>query len=268
METQQASKPKWSRQRRLVTWIVGGVLGVAILGFAALFVYVKFIKEDAPKKFDESSLDQALDATTTTASGATTTTIAGTATTGAATTVATGGSASGSVDGTWNVAADSVVGYRVKEVLAGLDTEAAGRSSGITGTMTISGTSLTATELTVDMTTFSSDDGRRDSQFNGRIMDVSKFPTATFKLTAPVEIGTMPTDGSSVTVEATGDLTLHGVTKSVVFDLTAKETNGRIGVVGSTHVVFADYSIPTPSNGFAETGDNGTLELQLLFDKA
>ena len=162
---------------------------------------------------------------------------------------------------------DSQVGYRVEEILAGLDTEGAGRTSSITGTMTIDGTTVTTTDLTVDMTTFTSDDSRRDGQFNGRIMQVSQFPTATFTLTAPVEVGTIPTDGSSVQVQATGDLTIHGVTNPVTLDLTAKEANGRIGVVGSTEITFADYDIVNPSNGFAETGDTGTLELQLVFDK-
>ena len=87
---------------------------------------------------------------------------------------------------------DSVVGYRVKETLAGVDTEGAGRTSSITGTMTIDGTTVTTTDLTVDMTTFKSDDSRRDGQFNGRIMEVSQFPTATFKLTSPIELGTHP----------------------------------------------------------------------------
>jgi polyisoprenoid-binding protein YceI len=166
------------------------------------------------------------------------------------------------------VAGDSIVGYRVKETLAGIDAEAAGRTSSITGTMTLTGSTVSAVDLTVDMTTFKSDDSRRDSQFNGRIMEVSQFPTATFKLTSPVDIGTIPTDGSSVNVKATGDLTLHGVTKPVAFDLTAKETQGRIGVVGSTVITFADYKIDNPSNGFAETGDTGTMELQLIFDHA
>jgi polyisoprenoid-binding protein YceI len=133
--------------------------------------------------------------------------------------------------------------------------------------MTIDGTTVTATDLTVDMTTFTSDDSRRDSQFEGRIMQVSQFPTATFELTTPIDIGTIPTDGSSVQVQASGDLTIHGVTKPVTFDLTAKETNGRIGVVGSTVITFADYGIENPSTGFATTGDTGTLELQLVFDK-
>ena len=245
-----------TRNRKIVTWVVGVIVGLIVLGFGAVLVYVKLIKDDAPSKFDESSLDSVLGATTTVSPGdPVTTTAAGTST------------SSGDVSGTWSVAADSQVGYRVKETLAGVDTEGAGRTSSITGTMTIDGTTVTAADLTVDMTKFTSDDSRRDSQFNGRIMQVSQFPTATFELTTPIDIGTIPTDGSSVQVPATGDLTIHGVTKPVTFDLTAKETNGRIGVVGSTVITFADYGIENPSNGFATTGDTGTLELQLVFDK-
>ena len=237
------------RAKKVLTRVVAAVLALGVLAFAAVFVYVKFIKEDAPPALSERSLDSALDATTTVPAGATVAPTAG-------------------IDGTWNVAADSIVGYRVTETLAGLDTVGAGRTSAITGTMTVAGTTVTATDLTVDMATFKSDDSRRDGQFNGRIMRVDQFPTATFSLTAPVDLGSIPAGGASVTVQATGDLTLHGVTRPVTFDLTAKRSSGRVGVVGSTEITFADYSIDNPSNGFAETGDTGTLELQLLFDPA
>jgi len=258
--------------------IIGAVAGVAVLAVGGFLLWFYVIKSDAPKKFSEQTLDSVLSATTTPTtvdpSATVVTTVAGSATpttaanAGTATTAAASASGAATTDGTWNVASDSVVGYRVKETLAGLDTEGAGRTSSITGTMTIAGTTVSAVDLTVDMATFKSDDTRRDGQFSGRIMEVSTFPTATFELTAPVDLGSIPADGSSVTVKATGDLTLHGVTKPVTFDLTAKETSGRIGVVGSTEITFADYSIANPSNGFAETGDTGTLELQLIFDHA
>lgn len=252
---------------RTVKIALASVVGVIVLAVGGFLVWFYAIKSDAPSRFDESSLDSVLDAATTTAApGDPVTTTAG----GSTTTAAAGGGGSTSSDGiagTWTVAADSQVGYRVKETLAGLDTEGAGRTKSITGTMTIDGTTVTATELTVDMTTFQSDDSRRDGQFNGRIMQVSKFPTATFVLTSPIDLGAATSD-SSVEVQATGDLTIHGVTKSVTIDLTAKEVNGRIGVLGSTVITFADYDIENPSNGFAETGDTGTLELQLVFDKA
>ncbi|MCU1503544.1 MAG: YceI family protein [Ilumatobacteraceae bacterium] len=293
------------KSKKILIAVGAGAAAVVVLVFAAVFVYVKFIKGDPPKAFDESSLDSVLGAATTVAPGdPVTTTAAGTAAPDAtATTTGSAGSATGSAtpsgstsssgspgstgstgssgssgspgsdsatgtDGTWNVTSASTVGYRVKETLAGLDTEGAGRTSSITGTMTISGPTVTAVDLTVDMTTFKSDDSRRDGQFNGRIMEVSTYPTATFTLTSPIDLGAIPADGTSVSTKATGDLTLHGVTKPVTFDLTAKETNGLIGVVGATVITFADYRIVNPSNGFAETGATGTMELQLVFQHA
>jgi polyisoprenoid-binding protein YceI len=266
-------KRKMSTTKKLVIGVGGGLVGIVVLVYAGILIYVHVIQKDPPKKLGVATLDSVLDATTTTTSsgsGGTVTAVAapaGSTATGSGGTSAAGSSAAG-VDGTWKASTDSVVGYRVKETLAGVNTEAAGRSSGITGTMTISGSTVSAVDLTVDMTTFSSDQSQRDGQFNGRIMEVSKYPTSTFKLTSPVDIGTIPADGTSVTVKATGDLTMHGTTKSVIFDLTAKETNGRIGVVGSTPITFADYNIDNPSNGFATTGDTGTLEIQLVFDHA
>ena len=75
---------------------------------------------------------------------------------------------------------DSAVGYRVVEVLFGQDTEGVGRTSAITGQLTIAGTQVTAADFEVDMTTVTSDEDRRDNQFHGRLMDTDEFPTATF----------------------------------------------------------------------------------------
>ena len=54
--------------------------------------------------------------------------------------------------------------------------------------MTVSGTTISAVDLTVDMASISSDRTQRDGQFRSRIMETSQFPTATFKLTAPIDL--------------------------------------------------------------------------------
>ena len=126
------------------------------------------------------------------------------------------------IEGTWTVGDGSIVGYRVSEELFGQSAEAVGRSEGVTGSLTIDGTTVTEATFEVDMTTFESDESRRDGQFEGRIMEVDEFPTATFVLTEPIELGEEPADGSTVEVEATGDLTLHGVTRAVTIPLVAR----------------------------------------------
>lgn len=120
-------------------------------------------------------------------------------------------------DGTWTVASGSVVGYRVNEVLFGQSHTAVGRTSSITGSMTLSGTTVTKATFSVDMTTVTSDQSRRDGQFNGRIMDTATYPTATFTLTQPIDLGSIPATGAGKSFKATGQLTLHGVTKTVTF---------------------------------------------------
>ena len=176
--------------------------------------------------------------------------------------------------GAWTVASGSVAGYRVKEVLLGQSTDAVGRTSTITGGFTIapasSGTAATVTvgSFSVDMTTVKSDSGQRDSQFNGRIMDTADYPTATFTLTGPAAIASVPADQQTVMVAVTGDLTLHGTKKSVTTTLTVKRDGQKLDVLGDIAIHFADYGVNNPSGGPATVGDDGTLELLLDLQKS
>ena len=52
-------------------------------------------------------------------------------------------------------------------------------------------------------------------------MDTARFPNSTFKLTKPIALGEEPPEGKIITVDATGDLTLHGVTKTVTTPIKA-----------------------------------------------
>lgn len=230
-------------------WIIGAVVvALAVLVTGGTYVYLNFIAGEAPPPL---SLD---DPATTGAPGQ-----AGEA--------AVAGS--GAIAGTWVPTTGSQAGYRVKEVLFGQSADAVGRTDQVSGSMTISAAdgadTVTAVELSVDMTSVTSDQGRRDNQFRGRIMETSQYPTATFELTQPIALGDVPGDTTPVDVKATGDLTLHGVTRSVDADLSARRNGTNIEVSGSIPITFADYSIPNPSFGPAQTEDHGLLELLVVF---
>ena len=171
------------------------------------------------------------------------------------------------VTGTWLATNESTVGYRVKEVLGGVDTEGVGRTKQVNGSLTIQETTLLSTVFEIDVASIKSDSSKRDSQFSGNIMDTATYPTATFRLLTPIELGSIPADGQSITATAQGELTMHGVTQQVSFDVTAKIANGLIGVLGSIDITFADYGIANPSNAFVTTGDTGLLEFVLAFQK-
>jgi polyisoprenoid-binding protein YceI len=171
------------------------------------------------------------------------------------------------ITGTWLATSESTVGYRVKEVLGGVDTEGVGRTNQVNGSLTIQETTLLSTVFEIDVASIKSDSSKRDSQFSGNIMDTATYPTATFRLLTPIELGSIPADGQSITATAQGELTMHGVTQQVSFDVTAKIANGIIGVLGSIDITFADYGIANPSNAFVTTGDTGLLEFVLAFQK-
>jgi len=221
-------------------WLIAGIAAVAVGATAGPYVYIHFIEGKAPPPLTIATTSP----TTSTAS------------------------ASGSVDGSWSVASGSVVGYRVKEILFGQSNEAVGRTSSVTGSATVNGTTVQSASFTVDMTTVASDKSRRDGQFQGRIMDTASFPTATFKLTQPIQLGSLPAEGVTSTASAVGDLTLHGTTKQVTVTLRGSRTGDTIQVSGSIPIVFADWGIPNPSFGPVSTDDNGTLEFLLKLHHA
>jgi polyisoprenoid-binding protein YceI len=245
-------------------WVKRGLIAIPILValfFGAILLYTEVIN-DSPDALTTSDLSEAVAGTETTTGAADADPPAG------ATTDPTTADGGTSVDGTWTVTPESEFGYRVEEVLFGVNTTAAGRSNQITGSMMIDGTTVTEGSFTVDVASITSDESRRDGQFRGRIMEVDQYPEATFTLTAPIEFRSVPPAGEQVTASATGDLTLHGVTRPVTFDVTAEAGDDRIGVLGNIPVRFADYDIENPSLSGITTEDNGLLEFVLVFEPA
>ena len=186
--------------------------------------------------------------------------------------------AGGGISGTWTVDPSvgsfddftgSFVGYRVQETLASIGaTEAVGRTPGVTGSLTVDGSTITAADFAADLTGLRSDNDRRDGQLRRQALETDRFPTASFKLTAPVNLGAPPAEGATVEVTAAGDLTLHGVTKAVEIPLQARLESGLVTVAGSLPITFADYAIAKPESMMVlSVADSGTLEVQLQLTK-
>lgn len=243
-----------SRGRRWAIWLAGGVVIIAALAVGGTYFYIHVISGPAPAAL---SLKSGSPAASTSSAG----------TSSSPSTAATG--TAGPVAGSWKAGTGSVVGYRVKEVLLGQNNIAVGRTSSVTGTLTISGTKVTAASFTAQLATVKSDQSQRDAQFNGRIMDTAKYPTGTLRLTSPIELAPVPGAGTVKVYHAAGELTLHGHTRAVSFPLSAERTAAGLEVSGTLPVVFAQYDIPNPSFGsFVTTASSGTLEFLLKFTHA
>jgi polyisoprenoid-binding protein YceI len=179
------------------------------------------------------------------------------------------GSGAGGVgrpDGEWVVARtdDAFVGYRIRERLGAVSApnDVVGRSHNIGGTILIAGSTVTAAQVTVDMTTLRTDMEPRDGRMRDDGLETLRFPTATFKLTRPVPLGDV-SGGRVVSVGLAGELTLHGVTRPVVFPLQARWDGATIQVAGSMAVRRADYGLQVPSLVGFRIQDQGMVELEL-----
>jgi polyisoprenoid-binding protein YceI len=183
-----------------------------------------------------------------------------------------------SLDGSWQVNdrlgsfsdfSSTWVGYQVKEQFAGIGGHTAvGRTPKVSGSMTLSGGTVSNVQVTADVTALVSDDARRDGELGDLGIQTNTFPTAVFKSTQPIVL-TLPSEGQIVGVTAAGTLTLHGVTKPIQIALQAQRQGGIVAVSGSTNVVFADYGFKGPTSLIVvSVEDHGILELHLLFTHA
>ncbi len=173
------------------------------------------------------------------------------------------------LDGTWTVGTGSEAGYRVVEDLRDIqDFEAVGRTESVTGSIDIADNVISAGSFEVVVADITSDDNRRDNAFTGDVMAVSEFPTATFTLAGPIELGDDPTSGQPVETSADGELTLRGTTNPVSATIQAQLLDDQIEVVGSIPVLFSDFGIENPSNPFVTVRDEGLVEVRLVLSKS
>jgi polyisoprenoid-binding protein YceI len=243
-----------SRRRTLGIIMGVAVLVVAAAGFAGWWF---LIRDDAPPEADIDTAGRTLDEQ---AGGD-----------------ASGG-ATGSIEGAWTV--DTSVGsfddfsgtwagYRFEEELASIGTNTAvGRTPDVTGTMTVAGDEVSAVDVEVDLTTLQSDSGTRDGALRSRGLESDTFPTATFALTEPLALPAGADGGERVTAEATGDLTIHGVTQPVTLSVEAQLSGTTAAIVGQAPVLLGDFDIDPPT-GFSvlSINDQGTFEFQIFFTK-
>jgi polyisoprenoid-binding protein YceI len=183
------------------------------------------------------------------------------------------------LDGTWTIDttigsftdfSSSFVGYRVNETLAeNKANTAVGRTPQVSGTLVLAGSKITSVDITADLTALRSDDDRRDGRLQEQAIETNEFPESTFRLTSPIALESVPVDGTTFTATATGELTLHGVTKAVTFPIEAHLSGDVVTVSGSIDIVFADYSIERPTSFVVlSIEDHGIMEFQLHFRHA
>lgn len=183
------------------------------------------------------------------------------------------------VEGTWTVdnttgdfdfekASGTFAGFRVKEELANIGhTTAVGRTGDVTGSLTIAGDRVTKGSFTVDLTTITTNQSRRDSRVQDALQ-TDRFPEAVFELTEPIALPADAASGGKIDATGTGKLTIHGETRPVEAAIEARLVEGRIVLVGTVPVKFSDYGVETPSSPIVlSVEDHGEIEFQILLTR-
>lgn len=278
-----------SDNRKRMLLIGGGIVALGVIAFVAFAVW--FLQDDAPDEVaidsaaaqvtagaDDTTADDTPTETTASDTDATDDTTETTGTTaGGETTEAP--ASDGDLSGSWSVdtsigefsyedSTGTFVGFRVEEELSSIgSTTAVGRTPAVSGSLVIDGSTISDVTVEADMTQLTTNDSRRDDRARGAL-NTSENPTATFVLTEPIALDEAAFAGEPVSLDATGDLTINGITQSVTFPLQAQLVESTIVVVGSLDVTFADYDVEVPSAPIVVSAeDHGPIELQLFFTR-
>jgi polyisoprenoid-binding protein YceI len=173
---------------------------------------------------------------------------------------------------TWKIdPIHSVAEFKVKHMMI---SNVKGRFSAVTGALNLDESDVTKSkvEATIDAASIDTRDAQRDAHLKSPdFLDVEQFPTLAFKSTSVKRAG----DGE---LKVAGELTIHGVTRNVVFDVEGPTAPGkdpwgntRIGLSATTKINRKDFGLTW--NAALETGgilvgDDVTLTLDVQFLKA
>ena len=161
--------------------------------------------------------------------------------------------------------------YKVREQLAGISfpSDAVGTTESVTGTVVVNpdgSIDASKSKLTVDLRTLKSDQQMRDGYIQGHTLETEKFPMLEFVphravgLSAPLPAGMQAQSG----FQLVGDMTLHGVTSEVTWNVVATFGNEVVGGRATTTLQFDTFKLTKPSLARLLSVDD-KIELEIEF---
>jgi polyisoprenoid-binding protein YceI len=168
---------------------------------------------------------------------------------------------------TWEIdPAHTAAGFSVKHLMI---STVRGQFKGVTGTITWDDQDISksSVNVSIDAKTIDTSEPMRDKDLRSdKFFDTDKYPTITFKSTKVEQV-------SAGKLKVTGDLTIHGVTKSVVLDVEGPSAqvkdpwgNTRVAINASTKVNRQDYGVKWNANidgGGVVVSDDVTITIDL-----
>ena len=155
--------------------------------------------------------------------------------------------------GDWVVSNTSRATAKVREqlVTVNLPSDAVLVAAGASGSFTLSddGTFSSDSKITFDLTTLSSDQSQRDQFVKMDTLATRQYPTAQLVPTKVSGLSLPLPASGQFTFTLTGNLTIHGTTKVVTFDVTAQRDAGVLTATATANpsLKFEDFGMSAPS---------------------
>jgi polyisoprenoid-binding protein YceI len=173
---------------------------------------------------------------------------------------------------TWNVdPVHSAAQFKVKHMMI---SNVKGEFTHVSGKLELNSADITKSrvEASIEAASINTREPDRDTHLKSAdFLDAQKFPTLTFKSTGVSKKG----DGEYL---VDGDLTIHGVTRKVVFDVEGPSTpikdpwgGTRIGLSATTHIKRKDFGLTYNTaleTGGILIGEDVAITLDVQFIKA
>jgi polyisoprenoid-binding protein YceI len=148
-----------------------------------------------------------------------------------------------------------------------------GTTETIAGSIVVNpdGTIAAGSKLTVDLRTLASDQSMRDGYIQGRVLETERFPMLEFVpkratgLPSPLPAGM----GAQAGFQLIGDMTIHGVTKEVTWNVVATFANDAVNGRATTTFDFATFNMTKPSLArLLSVDDKIALEIEFRCHRA
>ena len=164
---------------------------------------------------------------------------------------------------------NSSVRYLVREQLANrnLPNDAVGVSKNISGFLSLNADGSIDTEsvISIDMSTFESDLPRRDRYLETEPLETDEYPKAQYQIRNVKDLEWPLTGNKNISFQIIGDMTLHGKTQPLKWNVIASYVNGKMTGIAKSKFTFNDFNLDIPNLFFILDVDN-EIRLELVFD--
>ena len=149
--------------------------------------------------------------------------------------------------------------FTVNEVLRGSAYTVVGKTDQIAGEFTFDANNPAAAQLgtiTINARTLTTDDNSRNRALGNQILGTSDYEYITFTPTTLTGLPDAVTAGQPFSFQATGDLTIKGVSRPTTFVVTLTPgADGSVQGAATTTINYADWGVTIPSVPFVASVD-------------